>query len=268
MSEIKDFVCLTSQLMAARRAIETKRPDRLFEDPFATKLAGAEAFALLEPDKNIVIAEEGRPYLAVRTRFFDDFLISLAPKLRQVVILGAGMDTRAFRLSWSSGTHVYEIDKPEVIAYKNSILKDTPAKSHRHAIAGDLSESWSDLLLAQGYRTDLPSVWLLEGLLMYLDEAEVHELLNTISTLTATGSYLGADLVNVKSLEGDNKMKKHWRSGFDEPEKLFAAHGWKASVVQPGDEEANFGRYTNKLPPRAVPDAKRVFLITATKENY
>lgn len=106
----------------------------------------------------------------------------------------------------------------------------------------DLRESWSDLLLAQGYQSDLPSVWLREGLLMYFDEVEVHELLNTISTLTATGSYLGADLVNVKALEGDNKMRQHWRSGFDEPETLFAAHGWQASVIQVGDNGANFGR--------------------------
>ncbi|MEO1376690.1 MAG: SAM-dependent methyltransferase [Cyanobacteria bacterium J06635_10] len=265
MSEIQDFVSFTSQLIAAQRAIETQRADRLFEDPFAAKLAGTEAFTLLQPEKNIVSTQKGRPYIAVRTRFFDDFLISLASKFRQVVILGAGMDTRAFRISWYAQTHVYEIDRKEVIAYKNEILKNTSPKSDRHCIASDIKESWCDLLVARGYRTDLPSVWLLEGLLMYLSEAEVHDLLSSISNLTVAGSYLGADLVNIKALEGDTEMKKHWRSGFDEPEKLLSAHGWKASVVQPGDEGANFGRYTNKLPPRTVPDVKRVFLITATK---
>ena len=265
MSEIQDFVCLTSQLTAALRAIETQRADRLFADPFAAKLAGKEAFELIEPQKNILPKEEGRPYLAVRTRFFDDFLISLAPQLRQIVIVGAGMDTRAFRMSWYPKTHLYEIDKPEIFAYKNEILKDTPAKCDRHCISSDIKESWYDLLLDRGYRTDVPSVWLLEGLLMYLNQAQVNDLLSQIFALSMTGSYLGADLVNIKALEGDDKMRKHWRSGFDEPEKLFAAHGWRASVIQPGDEGADFGRYTNKLPPRTVPDAKRVFLIRATK---
>ena len=54
MSEIKDFVPLTSLLIAAERAIETERPNRLFEDPFARMLAGSEAFALLQPEQNIV----------------------------------------------------------------------------------------------------------------------------------------------------------------------------------------------------------------------
>ena len=108
MSEIKDFVPRTSLFMAGIRAIETERPDRLFEDPFAAKLAGVEILALLEPWKKEYL-ENGNSVVTVRTRFFDDFLSSSAAKLSQIVILGAGMDTRAFRLPWLSGTHIYEL---------------------------------------------------------------------------------------------------------------------------------------------------------------
>ena len=97
MSELQDIVARSSQLMAAIRALETKRPDRLFEDPLAARLAGSEIIAQVEP-KLKEDEKQGRPYVATRTRFFDDFMVSSAFQIGQVVILGAGMDTRAFRL--------------------------------------------------------------------------------------------------------------------------------------------------------------------------
>jgi methyltransferase (TIGR00027 family) len=121
MSEIQNPVCKTSLLMAAKRAIESKRADRLFVDPLAEKLAPAEIDNFLEKWKK----QEGdfsqikslrTRFVAVRTRFFDDFLRSVASKVSQVIILGAGMDTRAFRLTWQSDTHLYELYRAEVIS--------------------------------------------------------------------------------------------------------------------------------------------------------
>lgn len=59
-------------------------------------------------------------------------------------------------------------------------------------------------------------------------------------------------------------VRKYWRFGTDFPEKLFADYGWKAIVIQPGDEEANFGRYHQKLPPLKIPNLRRSFLIRAS----
>jgi methyltransferase (TIGR00027 family) len=266
MSEIQNFVPFTSLLIAAERAIETERENSLFKDPFARQLAGEETFALLDPEKNIVIRENGRPYIPVRTRFFDDFLLHCVSQCNQIVILGAGMDTRAFRLNIPENTHIYEIDQAEVLDYKNAILRDVSPKSHRHTIKADLRFPWIHLLLESGYCQDQPSIWLLEGLLYYLTEIQVHELLKLISDVSAKNSYLATDLVNRKALEGNTEITKHWHSGFDEPETLFTDHGWIPSVVQPGDENAHFGRYINQLPPRNIPDVKRVFFVTARKE--
>lgn len=265
MSEINDFVSLTSRIMAAIRAIETQRPDRLFEDPLAAQLAGDEAIASAAP-KVKEYEDRGTPYVIVRTRFFDDFLLSQAMQSRQVVILGAGMDTRAFRLPWFPDTHLYELDRPEVLNTKESLLRNTSAKCDRHPISIDLRQPWSNLLIAQGYQANIPSVWLVEGLLYYLSETEAHELLKTITNLSATGSLLGADLVNVKLLEDPDELAKYWRYGCDDPETLLANYGWKSSVLQPGDEGANFGRYTFKFPPRDVPDVGRCFFVTAKKD--
>lgn len=263
MSEIEDSVSHSSQYMAAVRALETERPDRLFEDPYAARLAGADAMAEIK-SKLKDYDDRGMPIVAVRTRFFDDFMQSRASELSQIVILAAGMDTRAFRLPWPPETQIYEIDRPEVLEKKEPILKNTPARCQRYAIATDLGQPWSSKLLASGFQAENPTLWLLEGLLYYLSETAVNQLIETISQLSANGSRLGADLINVKLLQvqsGD--LSKYWRYGCDEPEKLFAEHGWKASVIHPGDEGAHYGRFTFQFPPREVPDIPRGFLVTA-----
>lgn len=107
---------------------------------------------------------------------------------------------------------------------------------------------------------------------MYLNEAEIHELLKTISYLSADGSYLGADLVSVKSWRVGSQhqnglISKHWRFGTDEPEQLFADHGWNASIIQPGEIRANYGRYAVDLTPREIKGMRRSFLVTAKKKE-
>jgi methyltransferase (TIGR00027 family) len=260
-SDPDKFVPFTARLMAAMRAKETARSDRLFNDSFAAQLAGEEAFTFLEQKLKV----EDRVYIAVRTRFFDDFLLNACIEANQIVILASGMDTRAYRLTWSLETQIYELDQAQVLETKAAILANTAPNCQHYTIPADLTQPWSHLLLEQGYQPNLPSVWLLEGLLMYLTELQVRQLLQTISQLTTADSYLGLDLVNVRGVEYE-PYKGYFRSGFDEPEKLLAEYGWKAKVIQPGDEGAHFGRYTNKLPPRDVPDVGRVFLIKAHKK--
>lgn len=255
------FVPFTARLMAAMRAKETTRPDRLFNDSFAEQLAGEEAFTFLEKK----LKGEDRAYVAVRTRFFDDFLFHSRTQVNQIVILASGMDTRAYRLPWSPESKIYELDQPQVLETKAAILCDATPNCQHYTIPTDLTQPWSHLLLEQRYQPNLPSFWLLEGLLMYLTEPQVRQLLETISQLATIDSYLGLDLVNVKSIEYE-PYKGYFRSGFDCPEKLLAEYGWKAEVIQPGDESAHFGRYINKLPPRDVPDVERVFLVKAQKK--
>lgn len=255
------FVPFTARLMAAMRAKETEKTDRLFNDPFAHCLAGKEAFTFLDQK----LKEQDRAYVAIRTRFFDDFLLTQSEKANQIVILASGMDTRAYRLPWSPKTKTYELDQGQVMETKTAILADATPKSQHYAISADLTQPWSHLLLEQGYQPSLPSVWLLEGLLMYLTESQVRQLLATISQLTSVDSYLGLDLVNAKGIEYE-PYKGYFRSGFDVPEELLAEYGWLAEVIQPGDEGANFGRYTDKFSPRDVMGVARVFLVKAHKK--
>ena len=127
------------------------------------------------------------------------------------------------------------------------------------------------LLKNHGYKSNQATVWLMEGLLMYLDKKEINTLLRTISDISVKGSYLGADLISVKSWQIGSKtqkglISKHWRFGTDEPEELFANYGWNASVIQPGEIRANYGRYSVQIAPRSVPGRRRSFMVTAKKE--
>ena len=268
-----DAVASTACLAAAARAREDERPDHLFADPFAAPLAGAIGFAYLDRLANVPT-----PYVAVRTRFFDDFLCQTVRSgdVRQVVLVAAGMDARAFRLPWPSGLALYELDQPEVLALKHAILADSGAHPtcQRHALGVDLTQSWEEALCAAGYRPHEPSVWLVEGLLYYLEQAVVHALLDRIAALTAPGSWLGADLVSQDSLWSPLLQPllvmgayngAVWRFGTNDPERLCIGHGWEPWVRQPGEEGADFGRWPLPVVPRGIPGIPRGFLVIARR---
>lgn len=171
-----DSVGLTSRWVAAARARESQRLDRLFDDPFAAALAGPEGFAWLDELERVQPWGEPALYIVVRTRFFDVFLLraSWGAGARQVVLLAASMDTRAFRLGWPPGTRLYEVDRPEVIDAKDAVASSAGAHPtcERQTIGVDLEQpSWSDALLSAEYEAQEWSVWLAEVLLFYMTEA-------------------------------------------------------------------------------------------------
>ena len=118
-------VGLTALAVADARARETDRPDRLFDDPFAHLFidhAGA-AFTPVPSEGGVDIRAMRAEYVAIRTRYFDDALLTAtAAGCRQVVLLAAGLDTRAFRLAWPGATHLFELDVPDVLAFKSRVL--------------------------------------------------------------------------------------------------------------------------------------------------
>ena len=93
------------------------------------------------------------------------------------------------------------------------------------------------------------SIWPIEGLFYYLDEPAVNHILAEVSKLSASGSVLVTDLVSrslltspwmQNSLKAMEERGMGWRFGTDDPAGLFAAHGWRTEVKQPGDEGANY----------------------------
>lgn len=249
------FVPFTARIMAAKRAIEDERLDAIFKDPFAKKLAGEKALQNVRE----TLAKDPRNtfYVAVRTRYFDDFLFGC--KVSQVVLLASGLDTRAYRHKWAPGMNVYELDLPQVLEHKASALKDDAPQCNHICIPVDLTQDWEDKLLAKGYEADKPSAWLIEGLLMYLEKDEARRMLDIVSRLSTRSSFLAFDVVNSSGLN-DPYYKGYFQSGWDHPKQLIEPYGWEASISQPGEEHVSFGRYT--IPPAGP---SRVFLVTARK---
>ncbi|MEV0751503.1 class I SAM-dependent methyltransferase [Streptosporangium sp. NPDC050280] len=205
MPGVEDGVGLTALMVAAARAIETHRPDALAADTYAehfVRAAEASAAWPVRPaqvpdgDANPLWGRLGR-YFGLRTRVLDDFLIrSVHEGARQVVLLGAGLDTRAFRFGWPPGRVVYEIDRDGVLAFKHHVLDDLAAvpATTRHPIAADLREDWARPLLKTGFDPAVPTAWLAEGLLLYLPSAAERRLIDTVDRLSAGGSTLGFEV--------------------------------------------------------------------------
>lgn len=274
-------VAPTSRWMAAARARETKREDRLFHDPLAAALAGDEGFAWLERMESATPSQTSGPgmYAVIRTRFFDDFLLEACERsgIRQVVLVAAGLDTRAFRLDWPSGVRLYEMDLPEVLGHKEAVIEGAGAQPscERRTVPVDLKEdTWPNALLEAGYDAGEPSVWLVEGLLFYLTRRAVRGLLDEVGALAATGSRLGLDLMNWNmmfspvawpQLSALARRGARGRFGTNVPEEFLTSHGWEATATQPGEDGASFGRLHDSPAPRALPGVPRSFLVKAER---
>jgi methyltransferase (TIGR00027 family) len=115
-----DALIMTAKVTAARRAAESRRPDRVFEDPLAAVLAGEEGFAWMA-EWRLPGTPAENPTIGARTRFFDDLVIgAVGGGTRQVVLVGAGMDTRAFRLALPAEAVVFELDQEALLAEKQA----------------------------------------------------------------------------------------------------------------------------------------------------
>jgi methyltransferase (TIGR00027 family) len=162
-------VGLTAFMVAAARAIETHRHDALAQDFYAEQFVRAAPACDKWPvhiedvpngDANPLWGRLGR-YFGLRTRVFDDYLLAAAHTgVRQVVLLGAGFDSRAFRLGWPKGCVVFELDQEPILRFKQEVLDGSRPQARRIAIATDLTGNWADQLISAGFDPAGPSVWL------------------------------------------------------------------------------------------------------------
>ncbi len=132
--EITESVGATALGVAAARAVETARDDALIRDEFAyllvssagpqwAQMASSDPAWLADDEEFRALHDMSRDYQAVRTHYFDEYFhAAMRAGIRQVVILAAGLDSRAYRLDWPAGTTVFEIDQPKVLEYKTSTL--------------------------------------------------------------------------------------------------------------------------------------------------
>ncbi len=268
-----DSVAKTSLMTAAMRAVETQRTEaqgRLFSDPYAELLAGDEGLFLLKK----AISETGeQPAIAIRTAFMDRKISAfLEQGVRQVVMLAAGMDTRSYRMNFPEETKVFELDRDAVFEYKHEKLKNLAPKCEHKTLAVDLREEWQSKLIRAGFRSEDRTLWLVEGLLMYLEEAQAVNLFSRINALALPKDILLFDILSRTLLEAPYMQKQlqflesigaPWRFGINEPEEFMNRLGWQAEAVQPGEFAPE--RWPFPTAPRAVPNVPRSFYVVASK---
>jgi methyltransferase (TIGR00027 family) len=204
--------------MALLRAFESNRPraSRLFCDPYAEAftsgslrfLARASRLALLgalAPWLFDVIGGPGpRPSAVARTRLIDDIASETAPTVKQVVILGAGFDTRAHRLPALAAMPVFEVDHPATQMAKRSVVDSLGLSSATVTyVAVDFErQSLEQELCAAGLATGAPSLFIWEGVTNYLSASAVDETLSTIGRVTGPGTVLVFTYINAGVLDG------------------------------------------------------------------
>ncbi|MGW3360759.1 class I SAM-dependent methyltransferase [Streptomyces bungoensis] len=249
-------VWATAVGVARVRAMETQREHALFRDPLALAFATAGG---LRPDSAPRGDEASRQRwlgvaysIVIRTRFLDDLLErACAAGVRQVVLLGAGMDSRAFRMDWPEGTRLFEVDTAEPLGFKASVLRQegAVARCTRITVPVDLREDWPGALAAAGHDPAQPTVWIAEGLLIYLPEDAVELLLARIGAVSAPGSRMGLTLGSRGVIErfaadaGPGSPASLWVSEMPEdPVGWLAGHGWDAECHTLRERAAAYGR--------------------------
>jgi methyltransferase (TIGR00027 family) len=267
-------VSLTALAVAGVRARESLRADRLFDDPLAAAFLAtgrAQRPAPEEGGEFDAAAQRALEALAtsvvIRTSYLDQRLLDAAGAgCRQVVVPGAGLDTRAFRLAWPDGVRLFELDTPEVLDFKDRVIAAVGAAPacERIALEVDLRGGWPETLRTAGLRAAEPVAWLVEGLLIYFEAAEVERLMDELGALSASGSRLvmaGSTRALVerwqRGVAGElaapqRRLVELWRSGFDEdPVAWLAGHGWDAAAVETHEHAKALGR-----PMPAPPDGR------------
>lgn len=274
MSEkVASLLGATAGWTASVRSLESVRSDALFNDPWAASLAGTEGEAWIAqrtPDSVLPIV--------LRTRFFDDFLMRSMQQteVRQIILMAAGLDTRAFRLPWPEKASLFELDQAAVLQYKEKVLQaaDAQPRCLRQCVAADLTMPWEQKLIECGFDPQQPSIWLLEGFLFYIPCEVLVKVLNDVSALAAPGSRLGFDIINSAMLtshwtkawvEMQAKSGAPWIGVLDDPEGFLSGLGWQVTLTQAGQPDAHYGRWTLPVIPTNMPGMPHNWFVTAEK---
>jgi methyltransferase (TIGR00027 family) len=268
--ELNPGVEHTARWAAALRAIEQDHPQALIVDPLARTFAGESAIQKVSPDMDKIIASDatggGHSHIAIRARAFDDILTEevecehqFARDVVQVVNLGAGMCTRAWRVQLHTNTSWFEVDRPESIKLRKKLLDNIsnhPLVDEYNMVPVDFNDAKSTLSRQlQKYRFDptAPTIVIMEGLLMYIDYPEIRSLASELNELIRGPaclivSALNAGFLNELRNPSAQREKEYpstghikdlfvssWEGGTQE---AFEEAGWTVDFVVPRETYA------------------------------
>ena len=292
--DITTSVGSTALFVAAARALEAQKPDPLAVDPYAEvfcrAVGGSWADVLdgKDPDHQLKTADFGENFVTfqgARTKFFDEYFRRAADAgVRQVVVLAAGLDSRAYRLDWPAATTIFELDQPQVLDFKREVLTGAGVqpRAERREIAIDLREDWPQALRDSGFDPAKPSAWIAEGLLIYLPAAAEEQLFTGIDGLAGHGSHVavedGAPMdpedfeaavaeERASTAQGDGRVffQLVYNERHAPATEWFGNHGWNAVGTPLADYLRQVGRPVPGPETEAGPMIARNTLVSAVK---
>ncbi|WP_116373626.1 class I SAM-dependent methyltransferase [Mycobacterium sp. MFM001] len=300
--DITESVGSTALGVAAARAAETAADNPLIRDPFAqvfVDAAGRGMWSLFADPALQAQLIEREPelrtrmqvmvdFMAVRTAFFDEFFLDAAQSgVRQIVILAAGLDARAWRLPWPDATTVYELDQAKVLEFKSTTLAQQDARptSQLVNVPVDLRQDWPTVLQRAGFDPSRPTAWSAEGLVRYLPAWAQDLLFERIHAHSAAGSWLAvnapaqnfldpdllarqreqtqrfqaaaAELLHAELPNADDLWYREERSDLTE---WLRQHGWQVSATGMAEMLARYDRDVpaeDVMPPTVFISAQR-----------
>lgn len=272
-------VSYTSQWTAAARALESERDDpRLVKDPYARDLAAPRGFELLKKYGGGGLKE----FVAIRTWYLDQAITTAVAEtgIRQVVLIAAGMDTRAFRLELPSDVTVFEVDHQSLLQEKRRRLDALGAKPtvNRLEVGTDLAGDWLPDLLASGFDRTKPALWIPEALFFFLTEEQAATLLQRMQFVSGPGSQIAVDILSKSLLKSPatqlflaalRKDGTPWLFGTDEPETFLKKNGWTITELkEPGEKGVAEERWPYVVQPRNIPGVARNWLMKAAASPW
>lgn len=290
--DITTGVGSTALFVAAARALEAQKSEPLAVDSYAEvfcRAAGGPWADLLDgsaPGHPLRSEEFGVHFVtfqAARTRYFDDYFQAAADAgVRQIVLLAAGLDSRAYRLDWPAGTSVFELDQPRVLAFKRQTMEQrgVAPKAPRREVAVDLREDWPAALREAGFDPGEPSAWIAEGLLIYLPAAAQEKLFTGIDALACPGSRLAVEegrpmdetafeAKREEAKQADDMRGQWWQLVYNEQcapaAQWFSERGWAAEATSLTEYLDAVGRAAPTADAEVTNMIRSITLVSAVK---
>lgn len=235
----------TARWVAYYRAMETDRPDAIFRDPFARRLAGTEGEAIVDSLRN----GRGSAWaMIVRTAIFDELILERIQHRGATLVLNlaCGLDTRAYRLPLPADLRWIDVDLPGILAYKASALQGETPRCRYEAMAADLTDARArDDLFTRIGAADPRVLVVAEGLLIYLTPEQVAGLARALHDRPSFLWWL-IDLASPRLLK---LLKRSWgthleqgnapfKFGPAEGTTFFLATGWREEIFRSSLDEA------------------------------
>ena len=202
----------TARWVAVYRAMETARPDAIFRDPFAERLAGERGHQILnEMPSGKALAWP----MIVRTAVFDEIILDAVQKRHAdlVVNLAAGLDARPWRLPLPASLRWVDVDLPEILNFKTETLRNEKTVCRYEAVTADLRDvEQRQKLFAQWTAGSSRAIVVTEGLLVYLTPEQVASLAADLHAQPVFQEWL-IDLASPQLLK---RMTKTWGKSLNE----------------------------------------------------